>query len=161
MEAIMRHNGKRGCVGCHPLIDNDDLAKLMGCPLQFELELLSVRAPDIASLKAKADNLYRAGRFEDAARMYQSCLGHCDTQLKLKLCLNLAACELKLSHWNEVLSLCSLVLEKSPHNQKALFRRAKAYEGKGNVAEAIHDLKTLLCIENIPEAETLLRSLTN
>lgn len=158
MEAILRLKGCRsGCVGCHHEhnLKNDDLTRLMGCPLEFELHLVDVLPPyidDLQRLKSNADENYRSGKFREARDLYQLCLeqvgatevsSNPDLSFEQKLRLNLAACHLKLKDYTKCIQYCSDVLAHHPDNQKALFRRAQASIYIADYETARQDLKLL------------------
>ncbi|KAG7257864.1 hypothetical protein CRUP_037344 [Coryphaenoides rupestris] len=59
----------------------------------------------------------------------------------LSCTLNKAACQLKLTLWQEALDSCNQVLELNESNTKALFRRAQAWQGLKDLDQAMADLK--------------------
>lgn len=60
---------------------------------------------------------------------------------------NWAAVELKRANWAEAARQAGKVLELDPSNVKALFRRAQARRGLGELLEAELDVKAALLLE--------------
>ncbi|KAJ3320589.1 Tetratricopeptide repeat protein 9A [Blyttiomyces sp. JEL0837] len=54
---------------------------------------------------------------------------------------NMAACHIKNNAWDRAILACDKVLEKTPENAKALFRRGQSYLQLNNVDKALPDLK--------------------
>mmetsp|Transcript_63971 Transcript_63971/g.187669 ORF Transcript_63971/g.187669 Transcript_63971/m.187669 type:complete len:741 (+) Transcript_63971:172-2394(+) len=66
------------------------------------------------------------------------------TELR-KLChLNIAACRLKLQHYDEAKVACGEALREDENNVKALFRRARAHVATNDINDAILDTKKAL-----------------
>ena len=57
--------------------------------------------------------------------------------LRKSLLVNLAAAALKLNEWRIARAACQVVLTSEPTHVKALWRLAKAYEGDGNLTDAM------------------------
>ncbi|XP_062992200.1 peptidyl-prolyl cis-trans isomerase D [Elgaria multicarinata webbii] len=55
--------------------------------------------------------------------------------------LNIAACKLKLSEWQDAIENCAKVLAIDPTNTKALYRRAQAWEATRDYDQALADLQ--------------------
>ncbi|KAJ3104528.1 hypothetical protein HDU96_008909 [Phlyctochytrium bullatum] len=71
-----------------------------------------------------------------------------DIKLTINTChTNMAACHLKNGNWEKAIKSCDKVLEKTPDNAKALFRRGKANLELKNVDKAESDLKKALELE--------------
>ncbi|OQR75774.1 peptidyl-prolyl cis-trans isomerase D-like [Tropilaelaps mercedesae] len=64
------------------------------------------------------------------------------TQAVLPNLLNSAACKIKLKMYDQALEECNEILDASPNNPKAYYRRGQAYHGKGDYDRAIKDLTT-------------------
>ncbi|KAM3138388.1 hypothetical protein pb186bvf_009474 [Paramecium bursaria] len=107
------------------------------------------------NLKAQGNNFFSNRNYLDAIGVYSSALGLCQgyymaqcpielfpqfKQLQLQLLSNLAACYLELGFHNECITFSSQVLSIDPLNTKALYRRATAYQKKGNLEEAFRDI---------------------
>uniref|UniRef100_A0ABM5GIX9 peptidylprolyl isomerase n=1 Tax=Pogona vitticeps TaxID=103695 RepID=A0ABM5GIX9_9SAUR len=54
--------------------------------------------------------------------------------------LNIAACKLKLSEWQDAIENCTKALALDPANTKALYRRAQAWEASKDYDQALADL---------------------
>ncbi|CAL8261611.1 unnamed protein product [Lota lota] len=116
-------------------------------------KVLSV-AEDIKNI---GNNFFKKQDWALATRKYSKALRYLevsgevleeDEELQRKLeptalscTLNKAACQLKLSLWQETLDSCNQVLELNESNTKALFRRAQAWQGLKDMDKAMADLK--------------------
>ncbi|XP_074271420.1 peptidyl-prolyl cis-trans isomerase FKBP62-like [Silene latifolia] len=126
-------------------VDDDDLAKLV----------MELGVPSISNLvKDRGNSLFREGDFVLAARHYTQAIklvcflglppAHDQavaTSLCLSFVLNLAVCELKLSHYNQVCCYCTFVLSFDTTNVKALYRRGLAFKHLNLLSEAIDDFQ--------------------
>ena len=96
---------------------------------------------EAASARQRGNELFRAGLFEEAASAYGDAVNvaaPADKSLAsiskderaeaISAILNRAQCWLKLKRHNDAAKDCTRVLEGEPANEKALFRRATAYE---------------------------------
>lgn len=61
-------------------------------------------------------------------------------KFRVALCINIAACKLKLLKWEEAIVACNTALELEPSNVKALFRRAVARITPGKCTAYDQDL---------------------
>ena len=124
-------------------------------------------------LRRKGNDLYKARRFVEALKEYESALGICnfinalsspdqfeiDTNKQACL-LNVAAVRMAMSEYGAAEKLCTEALELDSMNIKALLRRAKARMGRGSFAEAREDLNRVKELEPWNwEAEEQLRRL--
>lgn len=75
----------------------------------------------------------------------------------LPIFLNLAACNLKLSEYEEAFENCHEVLDKDPNNAKALFRRGQAKNALQNWEDAIKDFEAALKCQ--PDDKGIIREL--
>jgi len=66
--------------------------------------------------------------------------------LKCKCFLNMAACQVKAECYEGVVQNCNQALSLQPKNIKGLYRRGKAYQAIGNLAQARSDAVKLLNI---------------
>ena len=127
---------------------NDDARGLRDASVEDKLELAENR-------KSTASLAMRRGANDRALRFYTDALFFCSkipkddltTNLRLALHNNTAMVCLKLDKYQAALKACSKALEIDPSNVKALFRRAKAYEGIGDFEESARDLKSAIRIE--------------
>lgn len=119
--------------------------------LNEDEKLASVR-----ELRQRGNAEYAAGRHGEAAQIYCDALGRLESlmlrekphdeewnrlqELKLPLLLNFSQCKLLLGDYYPVIEHCSTVLEASPGNVKALFRRGRAHAQVWNVESARADL---------------------
>ncbi|XP_053111189.1 peptidyl-prolyl cis-trans isomerase D [Hemicordylus capensis] len=55
--------------------------------------------------------------------------------------INIAACKLKLSEWQDAIENCTAALSIDPANTKALYRRAQAWKGRRHHDQALADLQ--------------------
>eukprot|EP00931_Biecheleriopsis_adriatica_P070927 TRINITY_DN44765_c0_g1_i1.p1 TRINITY_DN44765_c0_g1~~TRINITY_DN44765_c0_g1_i1.p1 ORF type:complete len:343 (+),score=80.85 TRINITY_DN44765_c0_g1_i1:43-1029(+) len=107
-------------------------------------------------LKDKANELYSASNFEDAARLYNDCLVALDldgspekvhevkTKLQLPVCTNLAACLIEMGKYETCVEMCSIALGVDAKSSKAMFRRGLSYFRLGNYRLARQDLEATL-----------------
>lgn len=92
-------------------------------------------------------------QYEDAARCLSCTLMMSSvdsvqcTDLAVSLLLNIADCALKLGYFQRVLELCSLVINISPNNIKARFRRAKAAMELGLTVRAFEGLTKAMSLD--------------
>ncbi|KAJ8440075.1 hypothetical protein Cgig2_025274 [Carnegiea gigantea] len=102
----------------------------------------------------KGNKSFKKGEFAQASGLYKhavkllcfSCIvtaadDDIFTSLVITLNLNLDAPELKQGQFDNVMTLCSWILDFEPCNTKALFRRAKAASGLYNIWQAFCDLR--------------------
>ncbi len=99
--------------------------------------------------KEEGNEYFKNGRYVEAIECYSQALklcpeGSADAAIFLK---NRAACYLKLKDYSAALSDCTACLQLSPGDSKALYRRAQGHEGRGNMVDALHDIKQLLTLE--------------
>ena len=80
--------------------------------------------------------------------------------LRAALLVNFAAAALKLNEWRLAITACELGLAANPSHAKALWRLAKAYEGDGNLTEAMTTASRLISADpSNKDAPKLLESL--
>ncbi|GLD95602.1 hypothetical protein PINS_up004279 [Pythium insidiosum] len=132
--------------------DNKDLNKLIQEiePLQKKVEMARRSGMNRAELlKEEGNDAFKKAHFERAIELYTEALEASDRQdspLALSCYNNRAACNQQLSAFSAVVRDCTHVLEYEPQNQKALLRRALAYEGLERYRLALQDIRTLLTI---------------
>ncbi|KAJ0404143.1 hypothetical protein P43SY_008701 [Pythium insidiosum] len=132
--------------------DNKDLNKLIQEiePLQKKVEMARRSGMNRAELlKEEGNDAFKKAHFERAIELYTEALEASDRQdspLALSCYNNRAACNQQLSAFSAVVRDCTHVLEYEPQNQKALLRRALAYEGLERYRLALQDIRTLLSI---------------
>lgn len=97
--------------------------------------------------KEEGNVLFRKGLFEKAMSKYSEALDQCDDQdgaLALALRNNRAACHHQISDYIAVVADSSFVLEREPHNLKALLRRMLALEPLERYKAALEDARAVL-----------------
>ncbi|CAF2664044.1 unnamed protein product [Rotaria sp. Silwood2] len=169
-------------------LGHEDLDKLMRHPesLDFTFELIKVLRPgefekdtyllndeekqrQIPELKLAGNNLYNAGKYEEASNKYGQALQFFeDLMLKEKpndvewrqldlqrrpLLLNFVQCKLKLGDFYSAIEHATTILDSDPTNIKARYRRAKGHASVWNIEEAKNDYKYLL--SNIKDDDNL------
>ncbi|XP_074287854.1 uncharacterized protein LOC141613011 [Silene latifolia] len=77
--------------------------------------------------------------------------------LAVSLCLNLAACSIKLQAFDGALIFCTMVLTFFPNNAKTLFRKVVALRHLNRISEASVTLKAARVIE--PQNKDFIREL--
>ncbi|CAI9784854.1 unnamed protein product [Fraxinus pennsylvanica] len=110
--------------------------------------------------KEEGNQLFRTGKYHRAGKKYEKAAEYVsedgaftdDDQklvksLRLSCWLNGAACNLKLNDFQEVIKLCSKVLDVESCNVKALYRRVQAYMEVGELHLAELDIKKALEVD--------------
>lgn len=108
-----------------------------------------------AVLKQEGNEDFKAGRIEQAQKVYGDALAACtdsidDTKVKLDCLANRAACFRQLYLPELCIEDCTAGLAIDPNHQKILIRRAQAYESMEKYKKALEDF-TLVCRLN-PQA---------
>lgn len=133
--------------------DNADFRKLLAELKPLHKAAEASRRAGMArdeALKAEANDLFRAARFEEAIEKYTQALNACsDPNGKLALTIrnNRAACNQQLSNYHDVIDDTTMVLEYEPKNMKALLRRGLAFEGIEKFRSALADIRAVLAID--------------
>lgn len=103
----------------------------------------------VSRLKEEGNCFFRTAEFKQALTRYEAavkCLdssgGNVDT--KEVLYSNIAQCYLKLELFVEAVEAASKALDLNPTNQKAMYRRALAFEKLGKLKESLEDATTLI-----------------
>lgn len=133
--------------------NNADLNRLVS-----EIEPLQARAEQAKRsgmspaelLKERGNDAFKSAAFEKAIELYTEAIEASSDKpgsaLALSCYNNRAACNQQLSNFSGVIRDCTHVLEYDEKNQKALLRRALAYEGLERYRLALQDIRTLLAI---------------
>jgi stress-induced-phosphoprotein 1 len=101
------------------------------------------------ALKTEGNDLFKAARFEEAIEKYTEALEACadkTSELALTILNNRAACYKQVGNHSGVVMDCSMVLEHQPKNEKALLRRALAYEALEKYRSALQDIREALAV---------------
>eukprot|EP00118_Oscarella_pearsei_P009978 m.59015 g.59015 ORF g.59015 m.59015 type:complete len:918 (+) comp34855_c0_seq13:42-2795(+) len=101
---------------------------------------------EISSIKQRGNDLFGAGKYEEAVKCYTTALNHPSVSEDVSLALykNRAACYIKLERYDEAVEDASESLKSHPFDVKALFRRSQAYERLGRLEEAYKDVRNLI-----------------
>ncbi|GMF45251.1 unnamed protein product [Phytophthora fragariaefolia] len=114
-------------------------------------------------LKERGNDAFKSAAFEKAIELYGEAIEACSDKpgsaLALSCYNNRAACNQQLSNFSGVIRDCTHVLEYDEKNQKALLRRALAYEGLERYRLALQDIRALLAIN--PSIEVRCHSFEN
>ncbi|XP_010546404.1 PREDICTED: inactive TPR repeat-containing thioredoxin TTL3-like [Tarenaya hassleriana] len=121
-----------------------------------EVQTVMRRAQAVTSARSRGNELFKAGRFEEASAAYGDGLA-IDPKNSVLLC-NRAACRSKLSHFDKAVEDCSAALALRPGYVKARLRRADCNARMGNWEKAVEDYEILK--EQIPEDEEVERGLS-
>ncbi|KAL2529503.1 Peptidyl-prolyl cis-trans isomerase FKBP62 [Forsythia ovata] len=110
--------------------------------------------------KEEGNQLFKIGKYQRAGKKYDKAAEYVsedvvftdDDQklvktLRLSCWLNGAACSLKLNDFQEVIKLCSKVLDVESCNVKALYRRAQAYMKVAELLLAELDIKKAIEVD--------------
>lgn len=95
---------------------------------------------DSETVKAEANELYKAGNYADAIELYSEAFD-LSQGTNYTLLLNRAAAYLMLRQYNEALQDTQRVLSRDPSNVKAVIRCSKALCGLGRVEDAERTLR--------------------
>ncbi|XP_074280350.1 uncharacterized protein LOC141605466 isoform X2 [Silene latifolia] len=129
----------------------------------------------IQSMKDRGNSLFKKGNVSLAGSLYKQALiflcfvgflpphdQHATFSLALSLILNLAACELKLSHYELASRYCKFILHFDPCNVKALYRRGLAYKQHNLLKDALVDFEHVLHLDpNNSEASREILAVVN
>ncbi|KAK9837257.1 hypothetical protein WJX81_002109 [Elliptochloris bilobata] len=98
-------------------------------------------------LRQSGNKLYGSGDYEGALALYAKALEavpEAAVQQRAVVHANAAAAHLKLAQWAEAAKAASAALEAAPGHEKALLRRAAAYEELADLERALADYETVL-----------------
>ena len=122
-----------------------------------------IRVSDL--LRARGNQSFKSKKYQDAIENYSQALNVLPplpppseisnyittiTESLVFALVNRAFCHLKLSNYKQCIKDCSRVLHWDHLCEKALFRRAKAFEAIGECSKALIDLKRLKKTTNKP-----------
>ncbi|EEC07974.1 heat shock protein 70 (HSP70)-interacting protein, putative, partial [Ixodes scapularis] len=100
------------------------------------------------SIKAEGNDLFKAGDYVGALEKYNSALKLTDEENhKAVLLNNRAAANIKLRRYEDAVKDATEVLEMTPSDVKALYRRSQAYEALGRIEEAFRDARKVLHLD--------------
>ena len=134
----------------------------------YEKEIWSMTEDEkqnaIQRLKEQGNGLYRDKQYEKAAETYGKAIGCVESletrelpgsaaakamyEMKEPLLLNYTQCKLNMGEYIDVITHTTTVLEHSPNNVKALFRRGKAYALSWKPKEARTDLNRVMELDS-------------
>lgn len=99
----------------------------------------------VSSLKEQGNDHFKAGSIDDALACYTQAIDLCSDDKLLPILLkNRAAANLTKDNFQSVIEDCTKVLDWSPNDPKALYRRCLALEQLGRFKEAFKDGSALL-----------------
>jgi tetratricopeptide (TPR) repeat protein len=99
------------------------------------------RARAVAAARTTGNDLYKAGRVQEASVAYSEGLQYDPTNAIL-LC-NRAACRSKLGHYEKAVEDCNAALDAQPYYTKALLRRAHSYSKMERWDQSLKDYEAL------------------
>jgi tetratricopeptide (TPR) repeat protein len=108
---------------------------------------LAVTVDDPMSLKVQGNDLFRAGKFQEAIEMYTSGLAICEADMRPVLLTNRASSWFHLAEYDQCITDTSEAISLDPRYHKAYFRRALAEEKLGNFASAVEDLEKVPSVD--------------
>ncbi|KAH9624561.1 hypothetical protein KSS87_000715, partial [Heliosperma pusillum] len=135
------------------VVDDEDLISWimsLGEPSTFTIQMM----------KDRGNSLFKKGSISLARSLYNHALNFlcfvgmlpsCDKNgsfsLAVSLVLNVAACDLKLTHYDRACRFCKFVLHFEPSNVKALYRRGFAYKRLNLLQDALTDFEAVLHLD--------------
>lgn len=132
------------------LNDFVDEEKLKEIELSLSEEEKQTRKDDARVLKQKGNAEYKLGNFLESINVYTSALRLCPlefTEERSILYSNRAASKIKLEYVESALEDCTKALELNADYVKTLIRRAKLYENKNDLDQALEDYKKLSSLD--------------
>ncbi|XP_010519825.1 PREDICTED: inactive TPR repeat-containing thioredoxin TTL3-like [Tarenaya hassleriana] len=106
-----------------------------------EVQMVMMRAQGVTAARSRGNELFKAGRFEEAIAAYGEGLD-LDPRNSVLLC-NRAACRSKMSHLDKAVDDCSAALSLRPGYARARLRRADCHAKMGNWEMAMEDYEVL------------------
>lgn len=99
-------------------------------------------------IKEKGNAEFKSNNWEEALKCYTKALKVSKTNSDSLTCLkNRAAALLKLERYEDAIKDTSEVLESSPNDPKALYRRCQALEHLNRFEEAYRDARHILLVD--------------
>jgi len=138
--------------------NNKDINNLIN-----EIEPLASKAEELKRsnlsreerIKLRGNDAFKLAQFDKAIELYTEAIDACsdkNSDIALSCRNNRAACYQQMSNYSAVIEDCTAVLQEQKDNQKALLRRALAYEGLERYRLALQDIRQLLAINPNIEA---------
>ncbi|KAL3865963.1 hypothetical protein ACJMK2_043307 [Sinanodonta woodiana] len=122
------------------------------------------RVQHVLKKKERGNYYYRRSEWMRALHSYQRALAILDPENctynespeilqsvleeRVKVLSNIAAAQLKMDAYREVVESCTQIFQLNPNNEKATFRMASAMEKLGETEEALHWYKVTISINN-------------
>ena len=118
-----------------------------------------VFAQKAASLRSSADKLFATGKLADALAMYEQALTLTPDKCAERALIhaNRAACFLRTTRLSEAVQECTAALEAEPGYERALLRRARAFELAGALEKAVADLELASKAGSVEATRTAMR----
>ncbi|XP_043700894.1 TPR repeat-containing thioredoxin TTL1-like isoform X1 [Telopea speciosissima] len=110
-------------------------------PGSFEIAVMLNNVKLVASARARGNDLFKAGMFDEACSAYVE--GFKGDPFNSVLHCNRAACWSKLGQWERSIDDCNQALRIRPKYTKALLRRAASYLQLERWAESVRDYEVL------------------
>ncbi|EGD81288.1 hypothetical protein PTSG_11325 [Salpingoeca rosetta] len=115
------------------------------------------RVERAGEIKTIGNDFFKQGNMEAALTCYSDCLTLLaedfrfapeikaqSRALKIPICLNIAACQLRQRKFRDVVGICTELLQQDATLVKAYFRRAKAHQALGDFDDALQDYEAAL-----------------
>ena len=111
-----------------------------------EIEEVHDEAQDALQLKEQGNQEFKTGTFERAIESYEKVIGlqGIEPDMRANVLFNKATCLFHLRRFTECIESCSEALTINPLYEKALFRRALAYEQTEEFEHALSDIEKLI-----------------
>lgn len=104
--------------------------------------------PDFDQLKEEGNTAFKNKNWEHALKCYTRALKASKSNSDTLVCLkNRAAALLKLENYEEAITDTTKVLDSSPNDPKALYRRCQALESLNRFEEAYRDARHVLLVD--------------
>lgn len=120
---------------------------------------MQIKAKNLNEKKESGDNLFKAGKFHDAHKMYTEALqiDSLNSDFNAKLYFNRALMESKMGNHENAIADCAHALDLSPRYLKALLLRGKCHNDINDFKKGIKDYESALKISNTTEIRNSLK----
>lgn len=128
-------------------------------PDHNKARIMRLKAKNLKEKKENGNNLFKAGKFRDAHKMYTEALDidPLNKDINSKLYCNRALMNSKMGNIRDAIADCTSALGTNPNYLKVLLLRAKCYNDMENYEECVKDYEAALKIEKTYEVKQALK----